>query len=85
VHADDLDPAKPGRGPAKREVDMAGQLVKSLHRKFKPEDYEDTYREAVLDLIKRKAKGEDLTPDEPEPEEETSDLAAALEASLGSR
>jgi len=85
VDADDLDPPKPGKGPAKREVEMAGQLVESLHRKFKPEDYEDTYREAVLDLIKRKAKGEDLAPDEPEPEEETSDLAAALQASLGSK
>lgn len=83
VHADELDPPKPAKGPAKREVDMAQQLVKSLHRKFKPEDYEDTYREAVLDLIKRKAKGEDLAPAEPEPEEETSDLAAALQASLG--
>ena len=85
VHAKELDPPKPSKGPAKREVDMAGQLVKSLHRKFDPSDYEDTYREAVLDLIKRKAKGEELTPDEPEPEEETSDLAAALQASLGSK
>jgi DNA end-binding protein Ku len=85
VRAKELDPPKAGKGPAKREVDMAGQLVKSLHRKFDPADYEDTYREAVLELIKRKAKGEDLSPEEPEPEEETSDLAAALQASLGSR
>jgi DNA end-binding protein Ku len=85
VSAKDLDPPKAGKGPAKREVDMAGQLVESLHRKFEPEDYEDTYREAVLDLVKRKAKGDDLTPEQPEPEEETSDLAAALEASLGSK
>ena len=84
VDADDLDPPKPGKGPAKREVEMAGQLVESLHRMFKPEDYEDTYREAVLDLIKRKAKGEDLAPDEPEPEEEPTDLTAALQASLAS-
>jgi DNA end-binding protein Ku len=83
VEADELELAKPGKGPAKREVDMAGKLVESLHRKFDPSDYEDSYREAVLDLIKRKAKGEDLAPDEPEPEEETSDLAAALQASLG--
>src|SRR3954465_16043223 len=83
VHAKELDPPEPGKGPAKREVDMAQQLVKSLHRKFDPSDYEDSYREAVLDLIKRKAKGEELAPDEPEPEEETSDLAAALQARLG--
>ena len=63
---------------------MAGKLVESLHRKFDPEDHEDSYREAVLELIERKAKGEDLRPEEPEPEEEPADLAAALEASLGS-
>jgi DNA end-binding protein Ku len=83
VPAGDLDVPRPGKRPSKREVDMAGQLVKSLHRKFDPTDYEDTYREAVLELIKRKAKGEDVAPTEPEPEEETPDLAAALQASLG--
>jgi DNA end-binding protein Ku len=84
VEAGELELAKPGKGPAKREVDMARKLVESLHRKFDPSDYEDTNREAVLDLIRRKAKGEDLTPDEPEPEEEPTDLEAALKASLGS-
>jgi DNA end-binding protein Ku len=84
VEAGELDVAKPGKGPSKREVEMAGQLVKSLHTKFDPDDYEDTYREAVLDLIERKAKGEDTTPEEPEPEEEPSDLTAALQASLAS-
>ncbi|HEX3277957.1 MAG TPA: Ku protein [Thermoleophilaceae bacterium] len=85
VHAGDLDTPRAGKAPTKQEVQMAGQLVESLHRKFKPEDYEDTYREAVLELIKRKAKGEELAPPEPEPEEEPDDLAAALQASLGSR
>ena len=84
VEADDLDVDKPGKGPSKREVEMAAQLVESLHRDFDPADYEDTYREAVLDLIKRKAKGEDLTPQEPDPEEEPADQSAALQASLGS-
>jgi DNA end-binding protein Ku len=83
VRAEDLEVPTPGKRPSKREVEMAGQLVKSLHRKFDPTDYEDTYREAVLDLIKRKAKGEDVGPSEPEPEEETPDLTAALQASLG--
>jgi DNA end-binding protein Ku len=84
VEADELDLDKPGKGPAKREVEMASQLVKSLHREFDPADYEDTYREAVLDLVKRKAKGEDTSPPEPEAEEEPTDLTAALQASLGS-
>src|SRR3954463_933282 len=31
VHAKELDPPKPGKSPSKREVDMAGKLVDSLH------------------------------------------------------
>src|SRR5918997_1947484 len=77
VDAADLDVDSPGKGPSKREVQMAGQLVDSLHREFDPTDYEDTYREAVLDLIERKAKGEELEAPEPEAEEEPSDLLAA--------
>ncbi len=83
VEAGDLDVDSPGKGPSKREVEMAGQLVESLHRKFDPTDYEDTYREAVLELIERKAKGEELEPPEPEEEEQPDDLMAALQASLG--
>jgi DNA end-binding protein Ku len=83
VHADELEVERAGKGPGKREVQMAGQLVESLHRKFDPADYEDTYREAVLELIERKAKGEPLAAPEPEAEEETDDLMAALQASIG--
>ena len=46
---------------------MAGKLVASRTASSTPSDYEDSYREAVLDLIKRKAKGEDTTPEEPGP------------------
>jgi hypothetical protein len=37
----------------------AGQLVESLEEDFDPAAYSDTYREAVVDLIKRKAAGEE--------------------------
>jgi DNA end-binding protein Ku len=83
VDAGELEVDAPGKGPGKREVQMAGQLVESLHREFDPAHYEDTYREAVLELIGRKAKGEELEPPEPEPEEEPDDLLAALQASIG--
>src|SRR5437764_361682 len=65
------------------EVEMAGRLVDSLHEDFKPERYEDSYREAVLDLVKRVAKGEDIDPMEQEEPQHGDDLSAALEASLG--
>jgi DNA end-binding protein Ku len=82
VQAKDLELPKPSRVPTKREIDMAQALVDSLHGAFSPTKYKDTYREHLLGLIARKAKGEEIE-HEPAPEpEETADLMAALEASL---
>ena len=83
VSPDELDVPSGARGPSRREVQMAAKLIESLDEDFRPQKYEDTYRESVLDLIKRKAAGKeiDLVAQE-EPEHD--DLAAALEASLGS-
>jgi DNA end-binding protein Ku len=86
VSGDELELDQSGRKPSAREVEMAGQLVKSMREEFKPDAYEDTYREAVLELIKRKAKGEEIDLVAQEEPEHGEDLAAALEASLsGSR
>ncbi|MDQ5834272.1 MAG: Ku protein [Actinomycetota bacterium] len=82
VRGQELDVATPAKGPSKREVEMAGQLVESLHTEFDPTDHEDSYREAVLALIERKAKGEEIEAAEEQPESDTPDLMAALEASL---
>jgi len=69
----------------KRELDMAKQLIESLSGDFKASEYKDEYREAVLDLIERKAAGETITVEAPEPErKEVPDLMAALEASIAS-
>src|SRR5919198_2403938 len=67
----------------KRELDMAEQLIDSLTSDFDPTRYHDTYRERVLDLIERKAAGEEIAvaPEAPEPAA-VPDLMAALEASL---
>jgi DNA end-binding protein Ku len=61
---------------------MAGQLVGTLAEKFEPSAYEDTYRDAVLELIERKAKGEEIDLVAQEEPSHGDDLAAALEASL---
>jgi DNA end-binding protein Ku len=82
VKADSLDIDKPSKKPAKKEIDMAARLVEALHGRFRPGSFKDTYRERVLDLIARKAKGEEIEIPEPEEPEETADLMAALEASL---
>jgi DNA end-binding protein Ku len=82
VGGDELEIDGGARKPSKKEIQMAGQLVKTLGTDFKPGDYEDTYRDAVLDLIKRKAKGEEIDLVAEEEPEQGDDLAAALEASL---
>jgi DNA end-binding protein Ku len=77
-----VDLPRPSKAPTKREVDMAGKLVDSLHERFDPKEFRDTYSERVLALIKAKAAGEepDLPRDTDGPD--SSDLASALEASL---
>ena len=83
IGVDELDLPSPQRNPSDREIEMAGKLVKSLAAKFAPESYEDTYRKAVLSVIKRKAKGEEIV-EQPEEtrQQDADDLMAALEASL---
>jgi len=67
-----------------RELDVARRLVQSLAEPFDITRYRDTYREAVLDLIDRKASGEEIVV-EPRPTVEAlqaPDLMGALQASL---
>jgi DNA end-binding protein Ku len=66
-----------------REVDMASQIIDSLSSEFDPSKYHDTYREQVLELLKKKAAGKEIVVDEPDGEQgQVLDLMAALEASL---
>jgi DNA end-binding protein Ku len=66
-----------------RELKMAQQLIDSLSSEFDPAKYHDEYREKVLELIERKAQGEEIAvqPEAPQPAK-VPDLMAALEASL---
>jgi DNA end-binding protein Ku len=82
VSGSELDFDEPGRGPSKREVEMAGKLVSSLHEDFDPRKRKDEYRETVLDMIKRLAAGKKPRPPKDKPPEEAPDLMAALKASL---
>jgi DNA end-binding protein Ku len=68
----------------KRELEIAIQLVESLAAKFEPQKYHDSYRQEVLDLIERKAQGEEIAV-QPAAEEVAApapDLMSALKASL---
>jgi DNA end-binding protein Ku len=78
--ADDLAPGK--RKVARAELELATALIKQFTGKFEPEKYEDTYRDALLAIIKAKQKGETITAAPVEEEEEPTDLLAALTASV---
>jgi DNA end-binding protein Ku len=66
-----------------REVKMAEALVESLTADFEPSKYADAYREQVLDLIERKAAGEEFEAPAPAASApQVVDLMAALEASV---
>jgi DNA end-binding protein Ku len=86
VPVDELEDVFPEKAPkvAKRERQMAEELIESLSSKFKPSSYRDEYREQLLDLIERKAEGEEIVAVEPEAPKATKapDLMAALEESI---
>jgi DNA end-binding protein Ku len=66
-----------------RELNMARQLIDSLTTTFAPENYKDEYRERVLEMIEKKADGQEVVlQPEVEKQPKVIDLMAALEASL---
>jgi DNA end-binding protein Ku len=89
-YADEIVPlgdiASPTRAqPNERELKLAEQLVEALTSAFEPEKYKDEYRERVMELVQKKAKGEEIVA-APAPEEpEVIDLAEALARSLGKK
>jgi DNA end-binding protein Ku len=86
VPPSELDDALPDKQPkvAKREQEMAEQLIDSLSTKFNPGDYRDEYREQLLALIEQKAEGKEIVAPEAEAPKATKapDLMAALEESI---
>ncbi len=65
-----------------KELDMARSLVESLADRFKPEEYTDSYRVALEELIERKLRGEKRNVKRRRPEPKVVDLMEALRASV---
>ena len=85
--ADEIRPTEdiaPRRTPvAKQELAMALELIERFRSAFEPKRYEDTYREALLEVIDRKRKGKDVHVEpEGEEQERPADLLEALRASV---
>ena len=64
------------------ELKMATALIGQFKGSFEPARYEDTYRDALLKVIKAKQKGETITAVPAAEDEEPADLLAALKASV---
>jgi DNA end-binding protein Ku len=65
-----------------QEVQMAKSLIDNLTEAFKPEQFQDEYREALLDIVQKKVAGEEIeVVPEPEPTKVV-DLMEALKASV---
>ncbi len=85
VSQDDIE-GLPGKSaePRERELEMAKQLVGSLTSDWKPEKYKDEHRERVVQLIEKKAQGEDIVAELQAPERPAKvvSLMDALQRSL---
>ena len=66
----------------KRELEMAHRLIEGFSGDWKPEQYRDTYRDALRQVIEAKRKGKEIHVAAQPEEEEQTDLMAALRASL---
>jgi len=70
------------------ELKLAQNLIDSLSNdKWQPEKYRDTYRDRLLDLVKKKEKGQEVVapPPVPEGQAQVIDLMDALKKSLERR
>jgi DNA end-binding protein Ku len=67
-----------------REMKIASQLIDTLTTKFKPDKYHDEFREKIMELVEKKAAGEEVVtrPEEEDRPRKATNLIAALEASL---
>jgi DNA end-binding protein Ku len=84
--ADEIRPldglAPSGQRVGKRELEMALELVEGFRGHWDPSRYRDTYRDALLEVIERKRRGESPKRFAEEKEEAPPDLLEALRASV---
>jgi DNA end-binding protein Ku len=84
--ADEIRPheelAPKGAKVGVRELEAALSLIEGIAGDFEPGRYEDVYRERLLEIVKRKRKGEQVRRRRPEKPEEPTDLLAALRESV---
>lgn len=78
----DLDKDVPDVKLTPQEEKMASALVELLSDNFKPAEYKDTYREALLQVIEAKLEGKQVVEAPAAQETKVTDLMEALRASV---
>jgi len=68
-----------------RELQLARQLIESLSADWKPEQYRDSYADAIRRVIEQKVEGQEITVPELTPRGEVRDLMEALRRSIEER
>ncbi len=66
----------------RKEIDLARALVESLSEPFDITKFRDTYTDDLMNIIRKKAKGQKIRTPEPISHKEIPDLVKALEESL---
>jgi DNA end-binding protein Ku len=69
-----------------QELKMAASLIETMTEDFDPEQYHDTYREALEAVVQAKVEGNDVVRpagvEAPEPRKQPADLTEILRASV---
>jgi DNA end-binding protein Ku len=82
IRAADFDTVNANEKVRDNEVDMAKALIDNLTEPWNPDQFRDEYREALMDVVEKKAAGEEIeAPPEAAPARVV-DLMEALKASV---
>jgi DNA end-binding protein Ku len=77
-----LEELKKLKEPRKDELDLATKIISDLSGEFNITEYEDSYKEKIEELIKKKMKGEVIVFEKPMKEEAAKELMEALQETL---
>jgi DNA end-binding protein Ku len=82
--SEEIDNVPAAVEPSSRELEVAVRLIELLGTEWDPANYQDTYRQRVLELIEGKLGAEEIhvQREEPGPASGIPDLMAALKASV---
>jgi DNA end-binding protein Ku len=76
-----LEELKDLKEPNKEQLAMAERIISDLSGEFNIEEYKDTYKEKIEELIDKKLKGETIVVEKPV-KEEAKELMVALQETL---